>query len=73
MVDIIPVQSSNISGYSYDEHTEDLIVFFTNGSQYMYYLVPPNVIEEVFKGSGSVGSAFHQLIKNGGFQFVRQI
>ena len=64
MVDMIPVQSSNIEGYAWDDQTGILTVWFLSGSQYESQIsIPENVIDEVFKG-GSVGSNYHRLIKN---------
>ena len=64
MVDMIPVQSSNVEGYTWDSETGILNVWFLSGSQYESQVaIPENVIEEVFK-NGSVGSNYYKLIRN---------
>ena len=70
MTDMIPVASSNISGYSFDSNTGALIVAFISGAEYQYLNVPQNIVDEVFKSSGSIGSAFHHQIKNN-FQYQK--
>ncbi len=63
-------QSSNISGFSYDEGGELLTVEFNNGSRYNYYDVPSHIYEGM-KVAPSVGSYLHANVK-GRFRYARQ-
>jgi hypothetical protein len=67
MPDDIPwigVQSSNISQWRYDPDTKVLEIQFNgNDATYSYDDVPETVAEEM-KGASSVGSFFHNNIKN---------
>jgi len=71
-VEMIPVESSNLSAIGYDSDTSTLYVNFLNGSQYAYKEVPEEVFEE-FKESDSKGQFLHRRIKLGGFEYERAI
>jgi hypothetical protein len=45
-------------------------VVFQNETKYHYYGVPHSVILEVF-GSDSIGKAFNELIKKGGYTYKK--
>ena len=68
--DIIPVESSTIKGFSYDDEDEVLTLIFTNGARYMYEGVPRELVEG-FKSSESPGRFFAREIK-GVYPGVRQ-
>ena len=65
-----PVESSNLAAVGYDPETTTLEIQFKKGPVYQYYKVPPEVYEE-FMESESVGEAFSQLIKSGGYKYER--
>ena len=68
--DIIPVESSTMKGFVYDDETEQLTLIFTNGARYMYEGVPRELVEG-FKSSESPGRFFAREIK-GVYPGVRQ-
>ncbi|WKV22069.1 hypothetical protein Phage2-1_00068 [Achromobacter phage 2-1] len=57
------VESSQIAGYQYDAKSSTLRIKFIRGGVYEYQGVEPQVIEQVFVNSSSVGSAFTSTIK----------
>lgn len=64
---MIPVNSSNLSAYSYDEDSQTLDVQFRNGRTYRYSEVPPTVAEtlkDLNENGGSVGSFFSKNVRN---------
>lgn len=62
MVTEVAVSSSAIRSASYDEGSQVMTVNFTDGSEYSYDGVPPDVFDD-FVGSGSPGSYFNQNIR----------
>lgn len=72
------LKSSNIESIEYrpiPEATEDtgnVTVTFKSGMAYCYFRVPFSVVETIIN-SESIGKAFNQLIKNGGYEFNRII
>lgn len=70
------VTSSNIQEVSfvYNPNTKDklgsLTVEFKSGLTYVYSQVPLEVVEQVISAE-SVGKAFNELIKKGGYKFQR--
>lgn len=56
------VDSSTIRAIGYREKTQELVVKFHNGSDYVYSGVPPETWEE-FLHAGSKGQYLHQHIK----------
>ena len=58
----VQVNSSAIRSASYDVVSQVMTVNFTDGSEYSYDGVPPNVFDD-FTGSGSPGSYFNQHIR----------
>jgi len=63
------VESSNLAEIGYDAETHTLEIQFKKGTVYQYYEVPSEVYEE-FIESKSVGKAFAQLIKSGGYKYT---
>jgi hypothetical protein len=59
---MIPIESSTMKGFSYDEETEQLTIIFKNDARYVYEGVPWELVEE-FKGSESKGRFFALEIK----------
>ncbi len=64
------VESSNLTSIGYDQDTSVLEVEFKRGSVYKYLDVPLETYEEMI-GSESLGKAFVNLIKGGGFKYER--
>lgn len=54
--------SSNLSGFSFEEKELTLIVEFKNGTRYAYYDVPESAFDEM-KNAGSFGQYLNQNIK----------
>jgi hypothetical protein len=71
-MDLKPVESSNIHSIGYDPETRTLGVRFKNKPEalYTYSDVPPAVYAAL-EGAESIGSAFHKLIKLGGYAFTK--
>lgn len=69
MVDMISVDSSNISEIGYDEGEASLCVKFKRGTVYKYFMVPKNVFEE-FVASESKGKYLKQIEME--YQYERQ-
>lgn len=80
-IPMIDVDSSNVGRIGYDDDARRLYVQFRNraegsrdGATYAYRDVPNAVFEalmQIDEDGGSVGSAFHRLVKTTGFRFVR--
>jgi hypothetical protein len=70
MIDHICDHSSNVQSLHYDPQAQTLDVKFKTGGHYRYKHVSKMVFEHL-KGCASVGSAFHKVIKAGGFAFER--
>lgn len=64
------VESSNIAAFGYDQGSQTLVTQFTNGTRYSYEAVPLEVFGQLLAAE-SKGSAFHELIKKGGFNFQK--
>ena len=62
------VESSNLAEVGYDPTTHTVEIQFKKGAVYQYYEVPEDVYEE-FVASKSIGKAFSQLIKGGGYKY----
>jgi hypothetical protein len=60
---MIPIESSTMKGFSYDEESEQLTITFKNDARYVYGGVPGELVEE-FKESDSKGRFFALEIKN---------
>ena len=56
-------ESSNISGYGYDEDSHVLTIEFKHGGRYNYYDVPGNIFAQM-KNAASKGQFHAQYIKN---------
>jgi hypothetical protein len=67
-IEMIQVSSSNIHAIGYDPERKTLVVRFAAGKTYEYQ----NVTAEIYKQltqSGSVGSAFNELIRSNPHQY----
>lgn len=62
MVEMIPVESSNVAAVGYHEDVKDIHVQFKNGSTYKYGNVPKEVYEQLV-GAASVGGFLNSQIK----------
>jgi hypothetical protein len=62
MVELQPVESSNIAAVGYDEDAEVLYIEFKSGTTYTYEDVPYYIYEELL-GAESIGSYFHKNIR----------
>ena len=67
---LIPLQSSNLSGVSYNISTDELFVQFTNGTLYVYHDVPPESVCAFLFGE-SQGKLFNAIIKSGPFSYEK--
>ena len=65
-----PVNSTELASVGYDEATSVLEVEFRKSGTYQYFGVPVQVYEQLMTAS-SKGSYFNQVVKKGGFQYVR--
>lgn len=63
MAEMIPLRSSNVSGYSYDDDTLELHVWFNSGSEYVYQAVPRYVADGLGTAS-SPGRYLNEFIKD---------
>ena len=61
-------KSSRIVGMSYDTNTQELKIEFKRGGTYSYEEVPQEIFEAL-KVAPSIGQAFNDLVKGGGFLF----
>jgi len=66
------VKSSQIDRIGYDHETSQLGVVFKGGGEYIYNDVPVEIYRQLID-SDSLGSAFHQLVKKGGYEFSKTI
>jgi len=62
MADMVPIESSNIAGASYDDDARELHVMFNSGSEYAYDGVPRAIYEELLSAP-SAGQFFNRAIK----------
>lgn len=60
---MIPLDSSNLNGYEYDEQSRVLVIEFHGGRAYSYFDVPPGVARALGSAS-SAGKYFHAAIKD---------
>lgn len=60
---LVPVISSHLTAMGYDETTGELQIQFWNGMIYAYYGVPAEIYQ-AFVTSPSLGTFFHQYIRN---------
>jgi len=67
--------SSNLTHMGYDEGAQTLTVRFANGGTYRYAGVPGQVHQDLLTAHGdpkrSLGKAFHELVRKGGFRYER--
>jgi hypothetical protein len=66
----VRVVSSNVATLAHNAVTERLDVTFHNGGHYRYTGVPRAVFQQLLEAP-SVGSALAQLVKDGGYPFVK--
>ncbi len=60
------VSSTMIRAVSYDGHTEELRVRFSNGTVYRYFAVPAFIVETLLDPpDGSPGRYFNETIRDG--------
>lgn len=71
MIDLHPVQSSNIQMVGYDPNTKELHVLFHSGASIYVYQQVPDDEYEAFVSADSLGRHFNQHIKNE-YQFTRR-
>lgn len=82
LVPLIDVESSNVGRIGYEGHAQRLYVQFRDkradnrdGALYAYEGVPEAVYDTLLDPgedySGSVGSAFHHLVKAAGYEYRR--
>jgi KTSC domain-containing protein len=64
------VSSSTIQSVGYDSETMTLAVSFTHGTEYHYYGVPPDVIEQL-RVAPSAGRFLNEQIKKAGYSYAR--
>lgn len=70
MAQFIPVVSSAMVAVKYDREQSELTVQFSDTAYYTYADVPSDVVVD-FLFAESVGSAFSQIVKKGGFEFTQ--
>lgn len=57
-----PIKSTALVSARYDDETQQLDVFFVNGSMYTYEGVPPEIVDGL-ENADSPGSYFHANIR----------
>lgn len=67
-IKMVPVKSSNVAEVGWDRATRTLLVRFVSGATYSYDGVDGEIFEALLAAK-SVGSAFHRLVKCGGFSY----
>jgi|SRR6266850_1113372 len=67
---MVPVTSTNVAAIGHNARTLVLNVAFHNGGRYRYFAVPRAVFEALLVAE-SVGSALAQIVKDGGYRFVK--
>ncbi len=63
-------ESSNISGFCYDDASQTLTIEFSSGTRYNYYDVPEHILEGM-KSAESKGHYLNTKIK-GNYRYARQ-
>lgn len=63
MVDMVPIQSSNLRAAGFDEETSELTVAFRSGKRYVYKGVPNGTLEQLLSAA-SAGKFFNDNIKD---------
>jgi hypothetical protein len=69
-MDMIPVDSSNLSAIGYDYETATLRIDFLKGRSYEYYGVPAELYEGLLS-AGSKGQFLNMYIKKAGFTYSK--
>ena len=67
-MEMIPVDSSNLSAIGYNYETATLRVDFQNGRSYEYYAVPAELYEGLLS-AGSKGKYLDVYIKKAGYSY----
>ena len=62
MIDLVPVQSSNIRAVGHDPEANELHVEFKNGGKYVYHAISADQHKALI-GAKSIGSHLHTVIK----------
>ena len=69
-VEYFTVSSGTIQSVGYDAETMTLAVNFTHGTEYHYYGVPPEVVEQL-RVAPSAGRFLNEQIKKAGYSYAR--
>lgn len=64
------VASSTIESVGYDQEALTLTIAFANGTEYQYYGVPPEVVEQL-RVAPSAGRFLNENIKKAGYSYAR--
>ncbi len=70
IVEYFAVASSAIESVGYDPQAMTLAIAFTNGREYHYYGVPPDVIDQL-RIAPSAGRFVNEHIKTAGYAYAR--
>lgn len=62
MIEMNPVESSNIQAVGYDQDKEVLVIDFNSGTTYEYKNVPFDIFQGLMDAD-SVGSYFHKNVR----------
>jgi len=63
MIDMTPVQSSNLAAVGYDAEARELTIEFVSGETYVYEDIDPALYEGLMS-AGSLGSFFYANIRD---------
>ena len=61
MIDLIPVESSNVDKVGYDEEKQELHILFKTGGLYIYEAAPKSIHSELM-AADSIGGMVHKLL-----------
>ena len=64
------VSSTTIQSVGYDADTMTLAVIFTAGTEYHYYGVPAEIVDQL-RASPSAGRFLNESIKKAGYSYAR--
>jgi len=65
----LAVESSMITSFEYHKDEHVLLVEFNNGRVYAYEDIPAGLVTEILFAD-SLGKAFNELVKGGGFSYA---
>jgi hypothetical protein len=66
----IPVSSGTIQSVGYDSETMTLAVSFSSGTEYHYYGIPSELVEQL-RVAPSTGRFLNEYIKKAGYAYAR--